>query len=149
MRRVLVAVLLLVAAIAWTQPADVDQIYAADTPRMISWSEVTTDSSGNPFLPGDVINYRAYVRQWPDGVAVLVADGVVVTSVTLDISALPRGYYYIGVSAYDAFDPLIPGEESGIAWSNDPSATGPTQRFCWMATATLYPADPTDFKTVP
>lgn len=150
-RAALSVALSLLALLAWGQPTDVAEIYAADGPRTFIWSEVTTDIDGNPLLPDDVVHYRVYVVQWPmtDNMPVLVADDVVLPEATIDVSGMSRGWYYVGVSAFDATVPGVPGEESEITWSNDEVRLDPTQRFCLLVTATLYLPPPETLEIVP
>ena len=137
---VLVAVLVAVACIA--QPTDVDVIYNGMIPQTITWPDVVTDIEGNPILDTDVITYEVFITKAPFDPAEAVSLGVVLDSeVTIDISMLTRGYYYVGVRSVGT---TAEGEVglSFISWSNDPASVDPTQRFALIVTAGFLPANP-------
>jgi hypothetical protein len=61
MKRLLILAFLLVAALAVGQ-----QVYYESTPTL-EWDAVTTDSDGNPFLPGDTVEYDVYAWDMAQG----------------------------------------------------------------------------------
>jgi|GEM_PF-3621928 len=139
--------LLLLASVCFAQPADVDQIYNGMVPVLALWDEVTTDVNGDPLLDTDVITYRAYYAPAPGTDDPVFIAEVALPEATVDLSGLPRGYYYLGVSAVGT---TAEGavDESAIAWSNDPVAVGPTQRSAWLVTGTLYLAPPSNLSFI-
>ena len=63
MRKLIVFVLLLVAALAGAQTV----LYRDQA--TLQWDAVTTDAQGNPLLPTDVISYEVYIYDYTIGVA--------------------------------------------------------------------------------
>ena len=146
-RLVLFAVAILVATACIAQPTDVEIIYSGMIPQIVVWDEVTTDASGDPLIEGDVITYEVFYRRSLDVDAVSLGV-VTLPEATVDLSLLERGYYYIGVrSVGETAEGAV--EYSDIAWSNDPVATDPTQRFAYLVTGPLLPAVPSGLRTVP
>ena len=143
---VLLAVLL-VAASCFAQPTDVEVIYSGMIPQIVVWDEVDTDADGEPLIEGDVITYEVFYRRSIDVDAVSLGV-VTLPEATVDLSALDRGYYYIGVrSIGETAEGAV--EYSDIAWSNDPVATDPTLRFAYLVVGPLLPAPPSGLRTVP
>ena len=148
MRRALtIAALLLIAVAAcFAQPTDVEVIYSGMIPQIVVWDEVTTDEDGQPLIEGDAITYEVFYRRSLDEDAVSLGV-VTLPEATVDLSALPRGYYYIGVrSIGETAEGAV--EYSDIAWSNDPAAVDPTSRFAYLVVGPLLPAVPSGLRTV-
>jgi len=140
-------VLLLVTAVCFAQPTDVEVVYSGMIPQIVVWDEVDTDADGEPLIEGDVITYEVFYRRSLDVDAVSLGV-VTLPEATVDLSALDRGYYYIGVrSIGETAEGAV--EYSDIAWSNDPVATDPTQRFAYLVVGPLLPAVPRGLRTVP
>lgn len=149
MRRLIVLTLLCVAVLGWGQPADVDIVYDASTPRTLTWSEVTEDVDGVPLLPTDLITYEVFTAPSPFDEEQRISLGEVgVTEITVDLTGFGRGYYYLGVQAIGT-DAEGTREVSTIAWSNDPASVDPTQRFSWIVPGVLLPRSPSDLQTLP
>lgn len=148
MKRSLLVAALMVAALVscLAQPTDVEVIYSGMIPQIVVWDAVTTDSTGDPLIEGDVITYEVFHRLTTD--AVPVSLGVVtLPEATVDLSALDRGYYYIGVrSIGTTAEGAI--EVSDIAWSNDSVAVDPTLPFAYLVAGPLLPAVPSGLRTV-
>ena len=146
-RIVILLGVLLVAASCFAQPTDVEVIYSGMIPQIVVWDEVDTDADGEPLIEGDVITYEVFYRRSLDVDAVSLGV-VTLPEATVDLSALDRGYYYIGVrSVGETAEGAV--EYSDIAWSNDPVATDPTQRFAYLVVGPLLPAAPSGLRTVP
>ena len=148
MKRVLLmAVVALVAASAcFAQPTDVDIVYSGMIPQIVVWDEVALDADGQPLIEGDVITYEVFYRRSLD-VDPVSLGVVVMPEAVVDLSTLPRGYYYIGVrSIGTTAEGAV--EVSAIAWSNDTVATDPTLRFAYLVVAALFPAPPTGLRVV-
>ena len=148
MKRVLLmAVVALVAASAcFAQPTDVDIVYSGMIPQIVVWDAVTTDINGQPMIEGDTVRYEVFYRHSVTG-----AEGslgiVQLPEAVVDLSALSRGYYYIGVRAVgENSEGAV--EYSAIAWSNDPMAVGPTLRFVYLVVGLFIPADLTGLRVV-
>ena len=147
MKKLFIALMFFVAFAACGQPADVDIVYSGMIPQIIVWNAPTTDVSGEPFLSDDIISYNVYYALAPGTDDCVFLGNVLVAESTVDLSALYRGYYYIGVSAVGetAYGAI---SESTIAWSNDPLAVDPTSRYAYLVTGTLLLAPLTGLKTV-
>lgn len=150
MKRVLIVTAMVLATVAClAQPTDVDVVYSGAIPQIIVWEEVATDADGNPLMEGDSITYEVFYTPSPfiEGQEVSIAPDLVLNEATVDLSALPRGYYYIGVRSIGE---TAGGdvEYSAIVWSNDPAIVDPTQRFAYLVAVPLYPAAPTGLRTV-
>lgn len=63
MKRLLIAALLIAVALGC---AAQETIYYESTPTL-AWDAVTTDSEGNPFLAGDVVEYEVYLWDYSQG----------------------------------------------------------------------------------
>ena len=142
----LVAAFVAVACIA--QPADVDIVYSGAIPQIVVWDEVVTDENGEPILETDTISYEVFFAKSPLVEADAISLGVVtLPEVTIDLSALTRGYYYVGVRTIgETAEGAI--EYSPIAWSNDPLSVDPTSRFAYLVVGVLFPASPVGLRTV-
>ena len=130
------------------QPADVDIVYSGMIPQIVVWDDVDLDADGNPLIEGDVITYEIFFTREPFGENVQVSLGVVTDpEATIDLSALSRGHYYVGVRSIgeDAGGAI---EVSAIAWSNDPMAVDPIQRFAYLVTGAFIPAVPSGLQAV-
>ena len=146
-RGITIAALLIMAATAClAQPTDVEVIYSGMIPQIVVWDEVTTDATGDPLIEGDVITYEVFYRRSLDADAVSLGV-VTLPEATVDLSALDRGYYYIGVrSIGETAEGAV--EYSDIAWSNDSVAVDPTSRFAYLVVGPLLPAVPSGLRTV-
>ena len=146
-RAITTAALLLMAATAClAQPTDVEVIYSGMIPQIVVWDEVTTDEDGQPLIEGDAITYEVFYRRSLDEDAVSLGV-VTLPEATVDLSALDRGYYYIGVrSIGETAEGEV--EYSDIAWSNDAAAVDPTSRFAYLVVGPLLPAVPSGLRTV-
>lgn len=136
-----------IAASCWAQPADVEVVYSGMIPQILVWEDVVLDEHGHPLLEGDTITYEVFVRHsaTENEGSLGITD---TTEATVDLSTLPRGYYYVGVrSIGETEEGAI--EYSDIAWSNDPVAVDPTLPFAYLVTGYLFPARPTGLRTVP
>jgi len=138
----------ILAFACYAQPADVEVVYSGMVPQIVIWEDVDTDSDGNPLVDGDVIEYEVFYTGTPFDEASAISLGVVqMPEATVDLSTLPRGYYYVGVRSIGTDSGGAVGL-SAIAWSNDPVAVDPTQRFAYLVTGAFLPADPTGLRTV-
>jgi hypothetical protein len=96
MRRLIILALLLVAALAVGQ-----QVYYESTPTL-EWDAVTTDVDGNPFLPGDAVEYEVLAWDMSQGditlqpVSALSAIGTVATT-SLQLSFPYRSEWAVAV----------------------------------------------------
>lgn len=147
-RALLILAGLLITLSCMAQPADVDVVYSGMIPQIVVWEEVTVDADGNPILPEDTITYEVFYAPSPFAAGQEMSIAVVtLPEATVDLSALARGYYYIGVrSIGETAEGVV--EYSDIAWSNDPVAVDPTLPFAYLVAGPLYPARPTGLQTV-
>ncbi len=142
----IVAVALFAAAACLAQPADVDVTFSGDVPQIVVWEEVTTDVNGQPLIEGDVVTYEVFRKHSVSGNEVSL--GVVTApEMTVDLSSVPRGYYYIGVRSVGE-NAEGATEYSDIAWSNDLAAVDPTTPFAYLVKGRLFPVAPTGLQTV-
>lgn len=142
----ILAALLIAATACLAQPTDVEVTYSGMIPQIVVWDTVTTDSAGEPLIEGDVITYEVFWRHSTTGEQASLGV-VTLPEATIDLSALPRGYYYIGArSIGETAEGAV--DVSSIAWSNDPVAVGPTQRFAYLVAGPLLPAAPTGLSPV-
>ena len=131
-----VAVAALVSASCMAQPADVDVVH---TPaQVIAWDPVIEGEDGSPILEGETVEYEVFYRHSVTG-----DEGslglVDVTRAEVDLSALVRGYYYVGVRS------IIGDEQSVIVWSNDALAVL-DQRFALFVVRPIVPERPAGIK---
>jgi len=142
----ILAALLLAATACLAQPTDVDITYSGAIPQIVVWDAVTTDADGVPLIEGDTISYEVFWRHSTTGDQASLGV-VTLPEATVDLSALPRGYYYIGVrSIGETAEGAV--DYSSIAWSNDAVAVDPTSRFAYLVAGPLLPAAPTGLSTV-
>ena len=64
MRRILTAALLLAVALGCVTAQET--VYYESTPTL-AWDAVTSDADGNPFLPGDTVEYEVYLWDYDGG----------------------------------------------------------------------------------
>ena len=64
MKRLLIAALFLALALGCVSAQET--VYYESTPTL-AWDAVTADSDGNPFLPGDTVEYEVYLWDYAGG----------------------------------------------------------------------------------
>jgi hypothetical protein len=117
-------------------------------PQILVWNPITVDASGNPLVPGDTITYEVFFNRSPFIVGNQVSLGIVTTNeATINLSSLPRGYYYVGVQSIGT-DAQGVVTRSATSWSNDTVAVNPLARFAYLVTGGLLLSPPVGLRTV-
>jgi hypothetical protein len=91
MKKLLITALLAIVVLGCATAQDA--VYYESTPTLM-WDAVTTDSDGNPFLPGDTVEYEVYLWDMANGdvTTQLVADLTLYETTTLTESVLSFPY---------------------------------------------------------
>lgn len=145
---ILVLALIFTTLACFAQPTDVTITYSGMVPQILVWNPITVDASGNPLITGDVVTYEVFFNRSPFVAGSQVSLGIVVVNeATIDLSSLPRGYYYVGVQTIgtDAGGTVT---RSATAWSNDTVAVSPLARFAYLVTGGLLLPPPVGLRTV-
>ena len=146
-----IAILLIFALMAFgcfAMPSDVEVEYSGMIPQILTWDDSDVDAEGNPLIEGDVITWELFYCPAPFNSDNAVSISVVeYNEATVDLSALTRGWYYVGVRSIGT-DADLNVNVSGILWSNDPVRLGPIPAFAYRVTGDLIPAFPQGFQPV-
>ena len=146
MRRILAIALFFALALGCVSAQET--IYYESTPTLM-WDAVTTDADGNPFLPGDIIEYEVYLWDYSQGdptvqpVTSLTYFGTVgVTEIGLTFPYRADWTVAVRTKHTDGGGNIT---YSGLAYSTvlEDTATGP---FVYVPTLQWVPMDPTGLR---
>ena len=135
MRKVLIALLLLVAGFAFGQV----KIEATDI--VLEWDAVTTYEDLSPLLPGDVIEYEVWGSLYPVGNHLIPEDFLTLTDLTTFATTVPEwsGYAY-AIRSKLTTDGGTTILYSAWVWSDVEGE--PVPFFLALPPTTVAPADP-------
>jgi len=146
MRRLLIAALLFALALGCVSAQET--IYYESTPTLM-WDAVTTDADGNPFLPGDIIEYEVYLWDYSQGDPTVQPVEALTYFGTVAATEIPLSFPYRADWTVAVRTVHTDGggniTYSGLAYSTvlEDTATGP---FVYVPQLIWSPMDPTGLR---